>query len=99
MSDDIDNLRDRVRSLSGPVTAKGKKKRGKKVPVRLARQRTLYVKFPADDDLAEFETVDFGDISVAKAFVEETEVDAAMIMNGEGSYITAFIKGHWFSYV
>jgi acetylornithine/succinyldiaminopimelate/putrescine aminotransferase len=98
LSDDLENLRDRVRTLTTPVKVE-KKKREKKVSAKLARQRMLFALFPFHPDLEEFETVDFNDIDTAKMFVEETEAEAATIVNGDGSYVASFVMGTWYSYV
>lgn len=75
-----------------------KKKRRSVAQIALDTERTLYCRFPFDPGLEEFETVDFPDIEMAKAFVEDTEVESAVVVNGSGSYVAAWVVDRWFSY-
>lgn len=82
------------------TTSQRKRSSAKKVKQQNAiiRGRTLYVRFPFNDDMEHFEEEAFTDIMMAKRFIEECEVDLASIVNGNGTVVTSYIVGDWLSY-
>lgn len=80
------------------MARKVRKRRSTKAELHLAKQRMLFCRFPFHPELEEFETVDFPDIDTAKSFVEDAEVNSAMIVNGSGSYVATWMVDRWYSY-